>query len=230
MATSGTFSFNLDLADSMEEAFERAGLELRSGYDYKTARRSLNLMMLEWQNRGLNLWSVDFATQALTAGTNQYTLDGKVLDIIEAFVRTNAGEQNSQFDQSMTRISVSQYSNLSNKLTQSKPLQYYVERNVDSITINVWPTPDGQETYQFGYYYMERVEDAGNSAANNIDVPARFLPCLVSGLAYQLSLKYPSAGARAQALKADYEEQWKLASDSDRNKASLYVSPGGYSF
>jgi len=230
MATSGTFSFNLDLADSMEEAFERAGLELRSGYDYKTARRSLNLMMLEWQNRGLNLWSVDFATQALTAGTNQYTLDGKVLDIIEAFVRTDAGEQNSQFDQSMTRISVSQYSNLSNKLTQSKPLQYYVERNVDSITINVWPTPDGQETYQFGYYYMERVEDAGNSAANNIDVPARFLPCLVSGLAYQLSLKYPSAGARAQALKADYEEQWKLASDSDRNKASLYVSPGGYSF
>jgi hypothetical protein len=187
-------------------------------------------MMLEWQNRGLNLWSVDFATQALTAGTNQYTLDGKVLDIIEAFVRTNAGEVNQQFDQSMTRISVSQYSNLSNKLTQSKPLQYYVERNVDSITINVWPTPDDQETYQFGYYYMERVEDAGNSAANNIDVPARFLPCLVSGLAYQLSLKYPSAGARAQALKADYEEQWTLASDSDRNKASLYVSPGGYSF
>ena len=230
MATSGTFSFNLDLADSMEEAFERAGLELRSGYDYKTARRSLNLMMLEWQNRGLNLWSVDFATQALTAGTNQYTLDGKGLDIIEAFVRTNAGEVNQQFDQSMTRISVSQYSNLSNKLTQSKPLQYYVERNVDSITINVWPTPDDQETYQFGYYYMERVEDAGNSAANNIDVPARFLPCLVSGLAYQLSLKYPSAGARAQALKADYEEQWTLASDSDRDKASLYVSPGGYSF
>jgi len=230
MATSGTFSFNLDLADSMEEAFERAGLELRSGYDYKTARRSLNLMMLEWQNRGLNLWSVDFATQALTAGTNQYTLDGKVLDIIEAFVRTNAGEVNQQFDQSMTRISVSQYSNLSNKLTQSKPLQYYVERNADAITINVWPTPDDQETYQFGYYYMERVEDAGNSAANNIDVPARFLPCLVSGLAYQLSMKYPSAGARAQALKADYEEQWTLASDSDRNKASLYVSPGGYSF
>jgi hypothetical protein len=230
MATSGTFTFNLDLADSLEEAFERAGLELRSGYDYKTARRSLNLMMLEWQNRGLNLWSVDFATQALTAGTNQYTLDGKVLDIIEAFVRTSAGEVNQQFDQSMTRISVSQYSNLSNKLTQSKPLQYYVERNVDSITINVWPTPDDQETYQFGYYYMERVEDAGNSAANNIDVPARFLPCLVSGLAYQLSMKYPSAGARAQALKADYEEQWTLASDSDRNKASLYVYPGGYSF
>ncbi len=111
MATSGTFTFNLDLSDAMEEAFERAGLELRSGYDYKTARRSLNLMMLEWQNRGLNLWSVEFATQALTAGSNQYQLDGKVLDIVEAFIRTDAGEQNSQFDQSMTRISVSQYSN-----------------------------------------------------------------------------------------------------------------------
>jgi hypothetical protein len=119
---------------------------------------------------------------------------------------------------------------LSNKLTRSKPLQYYVEKNVDSITINLWPTPDDQETYQFGYYYMERVQDAGNSAVNNIDIPARFLPCLVSGLSYQLSMKYPAAGARAQALKADYEEQWTLASDSDRNKASLYVSPGGYSF
>ena len=230
MATSGTFTFNLDLSDAMEEAFERAGLELRSGYDYKTARRSINLMMLEWKNRGLNLWSVEFATQALTAGSNQYQLDGKVLDIVEAFVRTDAGEQNSQFDQSMTRISVSQYSNLSNKLTRSKPLQYYVEKNFDSITINLWPTPDDQETYQFGYYYMERVEDAGSPASNNIDVPARFLPCLVSGLSYQLSLKYPAAGARSQALKADYEEQWKLASDSDRNKASLYVAPGGYSF
>ena len=150
MATSGTFTFNLDLADSMEEAFERAGLELRSGYDYKTARRSLNLMMLEWQNRGLNLWTVEFGTQALTAGTNTYTLDGKVLDIIEAFIRTDAGDTNSQFDQSMTRISVSQYSNLPNKLSQSKPLQYFVDRNSDNITINLWPTPDAQETYSFG--------------------------------------------------------------------------------
>ena len=230
MATSGTFTFNLDLSDSMEEAFERAGLELRSGYDYKTARRSLNLMMLEWQNRGLNLWTVEFGTQALTAGTNTYTLDGKVLDIIEAFIRTDAGDTNSQFDQSMTRISVSQYSNLPNKLSQSKPLQYFVDRNSDNITINLWPTPDAQETYSFGYYYMERIEDAGSPASNNIDVPARFLPCLVSGLAYQLSMKYPQAGARAQALKMDYEEQWKLASESDRNKASLFVSPGGYTF
>ena len=230
MATSGTFDFTLDLSDAMEEAFERAGLELRSGYDYKTARRSLNLMMLEWQNRGLNLWSVEFATQALTAGTTAYTLPANVLDIVEAFIRTESGSVTGQFDQSMTRISVSQYSNLSNKLTQSKPLQYYVERNVGDITVNLWPSPDSQDTYTFGYYYMQRVEDAGNSASNNIDVPARFLPCLVSGLAYQLSMKYPAASARSVALKSDYEEQWTLASDSDRNKASLYVSPGGYSF
>ena len=180
--------------------------------------------------QGLNLWTVEFGTQALTAGTNTYTLDGKVLDIIEAFIRTDAGDTNSQFDQSMTRISVSQYSNLPNKLSQSKPLQYFVDRNADNITINLWPTPDAQETYSFGYYYMERIEDAGSPASNNIDVPARFLPCLVSGLAYQLSMKYPQAGARAQALKMDYEEQWKLASESDRNKASLFVSPGGYTF
>ena len=124
MATSGTYTFNLDLADAMEEAFERAGRELRSGYDYRTARRSLNLLMLEWQNRGLNLWTVRDGTKALTAGTSAYALDADILDIVEAFVRTDAGSTTSQFDQSMTRISVSDYSQLSNKLTQSKPLQY----------------------------------------------------------------------------------------------------------
>lgn len=129
MATSGTYTFDLDLADVMEEAFERAGTELRSGYDYKTARRSLNLLMLEWQNRGLNLWTVRNTTQALTAGTTAYALGADVLDIVEASIRTDAGSVTSQFDQSMTRISVSDYSQLSNKLTQSKPLQYYIEKS-----------------------------------------------------------------------------------------------------
>lgn len=230
MATSGTYTFNLDIGDAIEEAFEKAGLELRSGYDYKTARRSLNLLMLEWQNRGLNMWSVEFGTQSLTAGTNTYTLASNVLDIVEAFVRTDSGEVNKQFDQSMTKISVSQYSNLSNKLTQSKPLQYYVDRNNDSITLNIWPTPDDQETYTLGYYFMQRVEDAGSPASNNIDIPARFLPCLVSGLAYQISMKYPGVTDRATLLKQDYEQQWTLASEADRNKASLFVAPGGYRF
>ena len=230
MATSGTYTFTLDLADAMEEAFERAGRELRSGYDYRTARRSLNLLMLEWQNRGLNLWTVRNTTQALTAGTTSYTLSSDVLDIVESSVRTDAGSVTSQFDQAMTRISVSDYSQLSNKLTKSKPLQYYVEKTPTGITIHLWPSPDDQETYTFAYYYMQRIEDTGSPASNNMDVPARFLPSLVSGLAYQISMKYPEAAGRYQALKADYEEQFTIAADSDRTKASLFISPGGYQF
>ena len=230
MATSASFSFNLDLGEAIEEAFERAGLELRSGYDYKTARRSIDLLMLEWQNRGLNLWTVSFGTQALTQGTNSYTLNGKIFDIVEAFLRTDSGDTQSQFDQSMSRISISQYSHLSNKLTQAKPLEYYIQRTPDGITVNLWPTPDGQETYKFGYYYMERIEDAGKPASNNMDIPARYLPCFVAGLAYNLSIKYPEAADRAGLLKGEYQEQWDLASDAAREKASLFISPGGYKF
>ena len=230
MATSGTYTFDLDIADVMEEAFERAGRELRSGYDYKTARRSLNLLMLEWQNRGLNLWTVRNTTEALTAGTTSYSLGSDILDIVEASIRTDAGSVTSQFDQSMTRISVSDYSQLSNKLTQSKPLQYYVEKKPTGITIHIWPSQYFKETYAFAYYYMQRIEDTGSPASNNMDVPARFLPSLVSGLAYQLSMKFPEVAARSQALKADYEEQFTIAADSDRTKASLFISPGGYQF
>tara|TARA_R110002072_G_scaffold45017_1_gene125434 strand:- start:340 stop:1032 length:693 start_codon:yes stop_codon:yes gene_type:complete len=230
MATSGSFSFNLDLGEAIEEAFERAGLELRNGYDYKTARRSIDLLMLEWQNRGLNLWTVNFGTQALTQGTNSYTLDGKIFDIVEAFLRTDSGDTQSQFDQSMSRISISQYSHLSNKLTQAKPLEYYIQRAPEGITVNLWPTPDGQETYTFGYYYMERIEDSGKPASNNMDIPARYLPCFVAGLAYNLSVKYPEAADRAGLLKGEYQEQWDLASDAAREKASLFISPGGYKF
>ena len=230
MATSGTYAFNLDLSDAIEEAFERAGLELRSGYDYKTARRSIDLLMLEWQNKGLNLWTVREGSQALTAGTGSYDLDSKVFDIVDAYLRTDAGDTQSQFDQSMSRISVSQYAHLSNKLTQAKPLEFYVERKPTGITVHLWPVPDSQETYTFGYYYMERVEDSGKPASNNMDVPARFLPCLVAGLAYKLATKYPQAADRAQLLKADYDEQWDLAADAAREKASLFIAPGGYQF
>ena len=230
MATSGTFAFNLDIGEAIEEAFENIGLELRTGYDYKTARRSIDLLMLEWQNRGLNLWTVKFATQALTAGSNSYTLDAKVFDIVEAFLRTDSGDVDSQFDQSMTRISISQYYHLSNKLTQSKPLEYFVERTPDAIKINLWPTPDDQETYLFAYYYMERIEDSGKPASNNMDVPARYLPCLVAGLAYKLAIKYPTATDRIPVLKAEYESQWELAASSSREKASLFIAPGGYTF
>ena len=189
MAVSGTYAFNLDISDAIEEAFERAGLELRSGYDYRTARRSINLLMLEWQNRGLNLWTVKEGTQTITAGTSAYALDAKVFDIIEAFIRTNAGSTASQQDQTLTRISISQYAHLSNKLTQSKPLQYQIDKAPSQITINLWPVPDSP-SYSLVYYYLERIDDVGGVASNNMDVPARFLPCLVSCLSAKLKVSY----------------------------------------
>jgi hypothetical protein len=228
MATSGTTSFTLDLSDIMEEAYERAGLELRDGYDYRTARRSIDLLMLEWQNRGLNLWTVQNTTLALVAGTSSYDLDADKLDIIEGLLRTDAGDPARQSDLTMQRISVSQYAHQTNKLTQGRPLQYYVQRKPTGITIHVWPTPDATQTYTFAYYYMDRIEDTGSPASNNMDVPARFLPCLVAGLAYQIASKKPEAMQLAPALKQVYEEQWALAADAAREKASLYMSPGGY--
>ena len=228
MAVSGTYAFNLDLSDAMEEAFERAGLELRSGYDYKTARRSLDLLMLEWQNRGLNLWTVKNASHTLTAGTAAYGLSAERIEIIEASLRTDVGDSSNQSDLTMERISAVQYSHLTNKLTQGRPLQYYVERSPSNITINMWPVPDSQETYTFVYYYLERIEDSGKPASNNMDVPDRYLPCLVSGLAYNIALKRPESVQLVPVLKEIYEEQWNMVSDAFREKAALYVTPGGY--
>ena len=228
MATSGTYAFTLDLSDVVEEAFERAGLEARSGYDYRTARRSLDLMFLEWQNKGLNLWTVQEGTQAITAGTSRDSLSGDQLDIVEAFIRTNSGDSSNQSDQMLTRISISQYAHLTNKLNQSKPLQYWIEKDPSAISVNLWPVPDDTETYTLVYYYIQRVEDTGNVASNNADIPARFLPCMVAGLAYHVSVKKPESAERTMLLKQIYDEQWILATDADREKASLFISPGGY--
>ena len=225
MATSGTYTFNLDLGDIVEEAFERAGLVVRSGYDYRTARRSLDMLMLEWQNRGLNLWTVQEGTTSITAGTSRYALSADILDIIEAFVRTDAGSTTQQVDQPLSRISVSQYAHLSNKLTQAKPLQYWLEKDPGAIAFNLWPVPDDNETYTLVYYYMQRVEDAGAVASNNMDVPSRWLPALVAGLAYHIAIKKPEVSDRTTMLKELYEEQWVLAADADREKAALYLAP-----
>jgi hypothetical protein len=228
MATSGTYAFTLDLSDIVEEAFERAGLEARSGYDYRTARRSLDLMFLEWQNRGLNLWTVQEDTQTLTAGTARYSLSGDQLDIVEAFIRTDSGDTSSQSDQMLSRISISQYAHLTNKLDQSKPLQYWIEKDPSAISVNLWPVPDDTETYTLVYYYIQRVEDTGSPASNNADVPSRFLPCMVAGLAYYVSVKKPESSDRTMLLKQVYEEQWNLAADADRDKSSFFMVPGGY--
>ena len=225
MATSGTYTFNLDLGDIVEEAFERAGLVVRSGYDYRTARRSLDMLMLEWQNRGLNLWTVQEGTTSITSGTSRYALSADILDIIEAFVSTDAGSTTHQVDQPRSLKSVSQYAHLSNKLTQAKPLQYWLEKDPGAIAFNLWPVPDDNETYTLVYYYMQRVEDAGAVASNNMDVPSRWLPALVAGLAYHIAIKKPEVSDRTAMLKELYEEQWVLAADADREKAALYLAP-----
>ena len=228
MATSGTYAFTLDLSDILEEAYERAGLELRSGYDYRTARRSLDLMFLEWQNRGLNLWTVQEDSQTLTAGTGRYALSSDQLDIVEAFLRTDDGDTSKQTDLTMSRISISQYSHLTNKLTQGRPVQFWVEKDPGAIALNVWPVPDSAVTYKVGYYYIQRVEDTGSPASNNVDIPSRFMPCMAAGLAYHISMKRPESAERVTLLKQAYQEQWNLAADADRDKTSFYVSPGGY--
>ena len=230
MATSGTTNFNLDLGDIFEEAYERCGLELRSGFDYRTARRSLNLLMLDWQNRGLNLWTVKNASQTLTAGTSAYALSSEKLDVVEAYLRTDAGDITKQSDLTMQRISVAQYSQHTNKLLQVRPIQYYIERAPSGITINVWPVPDAAQVYTFGYYYMEKIEDTGSPASNNMDVPSRFLPCLTAGLAYMIAVKRAEARPMIPFLKENYEEHLTMAADSAREKAALYVVPGGYEY
>jgi hypothetical protein len=223
MATSGTHTFTLDIADIIEEAYERIGKEVRGGYSVKTARRSLDLLLLEWQNRGLNLWTVKEGSEALVSGTASYTLDSERLDVIEGYCRIGTGAN--QTDYTMKRISVSDYAQLANKTTSGRPTQFWIQRAPGSITVNMWPVPDGVQTYTFGYYYMERIEDSGKPGSNTIDVPDRFLPPLVTGLAYHLASKHLDTAALVPGLKQMYEEQWTLASDSAREKAAMFLRP-----
>lgn len=233
MTTSGTATFNLDIAEIVEEAFERAGLELRSGYDMKTARRSLNLLCAEWSNMGLNLWTIATGTITLVPGQATYTVANGVpadmIDMIEHVIRTNNSGVNT--DITMQRISVSDYAAIPTKSTQGRPLQIYVNRQI-SPTVTVWPVPDSSTTYTLVYWYLRRIQDTGASAANNADIPVRFLPALVSGLAYYIALKNPEAADRIQLLKGLYEEQFTLAASEDRDRAPdrflPYVGFGGY--
>jgi hypothetical protein len=229
MTTSGTATFNLDIAEIAEEAFERAGLELRSGYDMKTARRSLNLMAAEWSNLGLNLWTVATGSISLVPGTTTYNLPADTIDVIEHVIRTNNSGQNT--DITMQRISVSDYAAIPTKSTQGRPLQIYVNRQIQP-TVTVWPVPDSSTPYTLVYWYLRRIEDTGASAANTADIPVRFLPALVAGLAYYIALKNPEASDRIQMLKGLYEEQFQLAASEDRDRAPdrflPYVGFGGY--
>ena len=301
MTTTGTNAFNLDLNDLVEEAFERAGLELRTGYDMRTARRSLNLLTIEWANRGINLWTIEQGQIPMVTGQAAYPFPVDTIDLLDQVIRTNNGTSN-QIDINITRISESTYSTLPNKLTQGRPIQVWINRqtgqtnpttavltanitssattidvsdatqvasngfiNLDTETIyyanvsgnqlincargqngttatshlvtttvytsnlpsiNVWPTPNSPGSqYMFVYWRLRRLQDAGNGVTEQ-DIPFRFLPCMVAGLAYYIAMKKPEVDPnRVMALKALYEEQFQLAADEDREKAPIRFVP-----
>ena len=300
--TSGSAGFNLDLTEIVEEAFERAGSELRTGYDLKTARRSLNLLFADWANRGVNMWTFEQGTITLTQGLNTYAVPVDTVDLLDHVIRTQPNVQSTQSDLTITRISVSTYATLPNKLTQARPIQVWYQRldgqimpttavlatsvnatadtivlsnvvglpaigyiDLDSETIfynyidgntlsncfrgqngttaaahtasasakiyinnvprvTMWPTPDGSQTYQFVYWRMRRVQDAGNGV-NVMDVPFRFIPCMVAGLAYYIALKVPGGMDRLVVLKGQYDEAWMTAADEDQERAALRLVP-----
>lgn len=214
MATSGTRTFNLDVGELIEEAFERCGLEVRTGYDARTARRSLNLMFAEWANRGLNLWTVNQATVTVTQGTATYTVSDDHADILEMVLRRSGT------DYEVERISRGEYFLLPNKTTQGRPSQFYYDRKIAPV-INLWQVPENS-TDQIIYYYVRRIEDAG-ALANTTDMPWRFYPCMVAGLAYYLAMK--RAPERLEMLKAIYEDEFSRAADEDEDRVSLKLQP-----
>jgi hypothetical protein len=302
--TSNSTAFNLDLNELVEEAFERAGRELRSGYDLRTARRSLNIMFADWANRGINMWTFEQGTIDLVPGQSTYALPNDTVDLLEHVIRTQANNVATQADLTITRISVSTYATLPNKLQQARPIQVWVQRydgqtaaqsttlasgisntdttialtstvglpaigfvqigtgaNAETIqygyidgnsiyncfraqnnttavahsagaavatqnlpAVTVWPTPDSVQPYQFVYWRMRRVQDAGGGV-NVMDVPFRFVPCLVAGLAYYIAGKIPEGAMRLEMLKAQYDEAWGRAADEDQEKAAIRFVP-----
>jgi hypothetical protein len=300
MATSGNATFNLDLTEVVEEAYERTGSELRTGYDLRTARRSLNLLFADWANRGVNMWTFEQGSITLVPGLPTYPVPLDTVDLLEHVIRTGEGSVATQADLTITRISVSTYATIPNKLQQARPIQMWFQRLdgsttaaittlsatitatdttitvasaanlasagfilIDSETIyygyatgntlfncvraqngttaaahtsgasvytqnlpsvTVWPTPDDSQTYTLVYWRMRRIDDAGGGV-NTMDVPFRFLNCLVAGLAYYLALKVPNAMVRLDVLKAQYDEAWELASTEDREKAAVRFVP-----
>ena len=298
--TSGASSFNLDLTDLVEEAFERAGGELRTGYDLRTARRSMNLMTIEWQNKGLNMWTMEQGVINLTPGLSTYALPTDTIDLLEQVIRTGQNTSSTQADLTITRISVSTYATIPNKLQQARPIQVWVQRlsgevnptssvlasainSTDTtITLNsvvglagagfirldnediyytyvtgntlggvfrgqnnttaashlistavyvpqlpavtVWPTPDNSTPYQFVYWRLRRVQDAG-SGIETSDMNFRFLPALTAGLAYHIAVKVPELMPRIQMLKQIYDETFETAAGEDREKAAVRFVP-----
>jgi hypothetical protein len=229
--TTDTTAFNLDLNSLIEESFERCGAELRSGYDMRTARRSLNLLLLDWANRGINMWTIEQGSIPLVYGTATYNLPADTVDLLDHVIRTGSGQN--QIDINISRISVSTYAQIPNKNATGRPIQVWIERRtgatsatnvVQNPRVTVWPIPDNSTTYTFVYWRLRRMQDAGNGI-NGEDIPFRLLPALVAGLAYHLAIKLPNALDRVQLLKAQYDEAWELASTEDREKAPVRFVP-----
>jgi hypothetical protein len=214
MTLSGTSDFELDVAEYIEEAFERCGLEVRTGYDLKTAKRSLNLMLAEWANRGLNQWTIKKRSLALTQGTGAYSIDADVIDILSVTVRRDGT------DYSLDRYSREEFSTIPNKTTQGRPSQFFLDRQT-SPSLKLWPVPENNTDIIF-YDALTRMQDA-DTFINTVDMPFRFYPCLAAGLAYYIAVK--RAPQRVQLLKAVYEEEFERAMTEDRDRASFNVVP-----
>lgn len=214
MTTSGSRDFNLDVGEIIEEAYERCGLEVRTGYDARTARRSLNLMFADWANRGLNLWTVTQTTQALTQGTATYTLAADVVDILEMVLRRDGT------DYEVERISRGEYLTFPNKTAQGRPSQFYFDRQIQPV-ITLWQPPENS-TDILVFYYVRRIQDA-DTLVNTTDMPFRFYPCMVAGLAYYIAMK--RAPERMQILKAVYEEEFMRAAEEDEDRVPLKLQP-----
>tara|TARA_R110000764_G_scaffold191198_2_gene276409 strand:+ start:515 stop:1183 length:669 start_codon:yes stop_codon:yes gene_type:complete len=214
MATSSSTNFEIDVAEYVEEAFERCGVEIRTGYDLRSARRSMNLLFADWANRGLNQWTITQRTQALTANDVEYTLNADVIDILSMVVRRSG------VDYSMTRISRDDYINLPNKASAGRPSQYFLDRQI-TPNLKLWAAPENSTDVLY-YDALTRIQDADTSA-NTVDVPFRFYPCLTAGLAYYIAIK--RAPDKVQLLKSIYEEEFQRASAEDRDRATLTITP-----
>ena len=214
MTTSSSTDFNLDVAEYIEAAFERCGLEAKTGYDLQTARRSMNIMLAEWANRGLNQWTIELRTQALTANDSEYSLGTDIIDILSVVVRRSGT------DFSMTRISRDTFINLPNKTSTSRPTQYFLDRQI-TPNLKLYPTPENS-TDVIVYDALTRMQDA-DTQVNTLEIPFRFIPCLTAGLAYYIAMK--RAPDRIQLLKTVYEEEFERAMAEDRDRSAFNVSP-----
>ena len=223
MATSSSKDFEPDVAEYIEEAYERCGIELRTGYDLKSSSRSLNIMLAEWANRGLNQWTIAEKTVAMVASTSTYNVDSTnataPIDVLDAFIRETVGSETT--DLPMSRLSRAEYSHITTKTSTGKPNQFFINKQL-TPTITVWPAPDVSSTYTIHMNVLTRMDDA-DSATNTMDMPFRFYPCLTAGLAYYISMK--RAPQLTGQLKAIYEEEFDRALSTDEDRTSFNIAP-----